>query len=130
MVGIVAGGGRIDKPILKASRSYHKYKAKRHCWPIVRGVTMNVSPLRVHTHTHTNVIRASPLYFSLWTTHTEEVTTSTLESLQLSREAHPLVAKLVSLQPEELEGFVVGKVSYTRTTRMCVVIPCICSNDI
>lgn len=36
MVGIVAGGGRIDKPILKAGRAYHKYKAKRNCWPKVR----------------------------------------------------------------------------------------------
>ena len=35
MVGIVAGGGRIDKPILKAGRAYHKYKAKRNCWPKV-----------------------------------------------------------------------------------------------
>jgi len=42
-VGIVAGGGRIDKPVLKAGRAYHKYKAKRNCWPIVRGVAMNVS---------------------------------------------------------------------------------------
>ena len=25
-VGIVAGGGRIDKPMLKAGRAYHKYK--------------------------------------------------------------------------------------------------------
>lgn len=41
--GIVAGGGRIDKPILKAGRAYHKYKAKRNCWPRVRGVAMNVS---------------------------------------------------------------------------------------
>ncbi|KAH3810701.1 60S ribosomal protein L8-like [Dreissena polymorpha] len=41
MVGVVAGGGRIDKPILKAGRAYHKYKAKRNCWPIVRGVAMN-----------------------------------------------------------------------------------------
>ncbi|NXT21651.1 RL8 protein, partial [Syrrhaptes paradoxus] len=39
--GIVAGGGRIDKPILKAGRAYHKYKAKRNCWPRVRGVAMN-----------------------------------------------------------------------------------------
>lgn len=38
MVGIVAGGGRIDKPILKAGRAYHKYKAKRNCWPKVRTV--------------------------------------------------------------------------------------------
>lgn len=41
MLGIVAGGGRIDKPILKAGNQYHKYKAKRHCWPHVKGVCMN-----------------------------------------------------------------------------------------
>ena len=41
MIGIVAGGGRIDKPLLKAGRAYHKYKAKRNAWPRVRGVTMN-----------------------------------------------------------------------------------------
>ncbi len=29
-VGIVAGGGRIDKPLLKAGRAFHKYKAKRY----------------------------------------------------------------------------------------------------
>ena len=39
----MAGGGRIDKPILKAGRAYHKYKVKRNCWPKVRGVAMNVS---------------------------------------------------------------------------------------
>jgi len=41
LVGIVAGGGRIEKPMLKAGRAYHKYKAKRNCWPRVRGVAMN-----------------------------------------------------------------------------------------
>jgi large subunit ribosomal protein L8e len=41
MVGIVAGGGRMDKPILKAGVAYHKYKAKRNEWPKVRGVAMN-----------------------------------------------------------------------------------------
>eukprot|EP00911_Craspedida_sp_UC1_P000390 UC1_evm4s297 len=41
MVGLVAGGGRTDKPMLKAGRAYHKYKAKRNCWPRVRGVAMN-----------------------------------------------------------------------------------------
>jgi large subunit ribosomal protein L8e len=40
-IGLVAGGGRVDKPVLKAGRSYHKYKAKRNCWPKVRGVAMN-----------------------------------------------------------------------------------------
>jgi len=40
-VGVVAGGGRIDKPALKAGRQFHKYKAKRNSWPKVRGVAMN-----------------------------------------------------------------------------------------
>merc|ERR1712096_135496 len=40
-VGIVAGGGRLDKPMLKAGRAYHKYRVKRNCWPKVRGVAMN-----------------------------------------------------------------------------------------
>ena len=41
ITGLVAGGGRTDKPLLKAGRSYHKYKAKRNSWPRVRGVAMN-----------------------------------------------------------------------------------------
>jgi len=40
-VGVVAGGGRIDKPLLKAGRAYHKYRVKRNCWPKTRGVAMN-----------------------------------------------------------------------------------------
>ena len=40
-IGIIAGGGRIDKPLLKAGRAFHKYKAKRNSWPKVRGVAMN-----------------------------------------------------------------------------------------
>jgi len=40
-IGVVAGGGRIEKPLLKAGNAYHKYKAKRNCWPKVRGVAMN-----------------------------------------------------------------------------------------
>jgi large subunit ribosomal protein L8e len=40
-VGVVAGGGRIEKPMLKAGRAYYKYKAKRNVWPRVRGVAMN-----------------------------------------------------------------------------------------
>merc|ERR1712024_412034 len=47
MVGCIAGGGRIDKPILKAGRAFHKYRVKRNSWPKVRGVAMNpvVPPL-------------------------------------------------------------------------------------
>lgn len=41
IVGIVAGGGRIEKPMLKAGNSFHKYRVKRNCWPKVRGVAMN-----------------------------------------------------------------------------------------
>jgi len=41
MIGIVAGGGRTDKPLLKASRAMHKYRVKRNCWPKTRGVAMN-----------------------------------------------------------------------------------------
>merc|ERR1712159_737129 len=40
-VGIVSGGGRTDKPMLKAGRAYHKYRVKRNCWPKVRGCAMN-----------------------------------------------------------------------------------------
>merc|ERR1719415_192705 len=40
-VGAVAGGGRPEKPMLKAGRAYHKYKVKRNCWPKVSGVCMN-----------------------------------------------------------------------------------------
>lgn len=41
MIGIVAGGARTDKPLLKASRAKAKYKAKRNSWPKTRGVAMN-----------------------------------------------------------------------------------------
>merc|ERR1712029_12374 len=41
MVGIVAGGGRTEKPLLKASRAKHKFAVKRNSWPKTRGVAMN-----------------------------------------------------------------------------------------
>lgn len=41
IIGMIAGGGRLDKPLLKAGNAYHKYKGKRKCWPLVRGVAMN-----------------------------------------------------------------------------------------
>lgn len=40
-VGIIAGGGRTDKPVLKAGNLFHKFKRKRKMWPITRGVVMN-----------------------------------------------------------------------------------------
>ncbi|PIO15083.1 hypothetical protein AB205_0094500, partial [Aquarana catesbeiana] len=41
IVGVIAGGGSIDKPILKAGCAYHKCKANRNCWPRVHGVANN-----------------------------------------------------------------------------------------
>ncbi|CAF9938587.1 MAG: 60S ribosomal protein L2A [Alectoria fallacina] len=41
MVGIVAGGGRTDKPLLKASRAKHMISVKRNCRPKTKGVAMN-----------------------------------------------------------------------------------------
>ena len=66
MIGLVAGGGRIDKPLLKAGRAKHKYSAKRNCWPRVRGVAMNPveHPHGGGNHQHvghpTTVSRATP----------------------------------------------------------------------
>ena len=40
-IGIIAGGGRVDKPLLKAGRAFHKYRVKRNSWPKTRGVAMN-----------------------------------------------------------------------------------------
>jgi len=41
-VGIVAGGGRLDRPFLKAGKKYHKMKTRAAKYPRVRGVAMNV----------------------------------------------------------------------------------------
>lgn len=41
MIGLVAGGGRTDKPMLKAGRAHHKYRVKRNSWPKVSGIAMN-----------------------------------------------------------------------------------------
>ncbi|MCS7122154.1 MAG: 50S ribosomal protein L2 [Archaeoglobaceae archaeon] len=40
MIGVVAGGGRTDKPFMKAGKKYHKMKSKAAKWPRVRGVAM------------------------------------------------------------------------------------------
>lgn len=36
MLGVVAGGGRLDKPMLKAGNNFHKFRVKRNCWPKAR----------------------------------------------------------------------------------------------
>ena len=37
-LGVVAGGGRLEKPMLKAGNQYHKMKALNRLWPVPRGV--------------------------------------------------------------------------------------------
>ena len=41
-VGIVAGGGRGEKPFVKAGKKYHKMKSQAQKFPRVKGVCMNV----------------------------------------------------------------------------------------
>ena len=41
MIGIIAGGGRHEKPLLKAARAFYAAKAKKVHWPTVRGQAMN-----------------------------------------------------------------------------------------
>jgi large subunit ribosomal protein L2 len=40
-IGVVAGGGRTEKPFVKAGNKYHKMKSRGSKYPTVRGVAMN-----------------------------------------------------------------------------------------
>jgi len=40
-IGVVAGGGRTEKPFVKAGTKYHKMEARGTKYPTVRGVAMN-----------------------------------------------------------------------------------------
>ncbi|MFB6266045.1 MAG: 50S ribosomal protein L2 [Halodesulfurarchaeum sp.] len=40
-IGVVAGGGRTEKPFVKAGKKYHKLRSRGTKWPKVRGVAMN-----------------------------------------------------------------------------------------
>jgi large subunit ribosomal protein L2 len=40
-IGVVAGGGRTEKPMVKAGNKYHKVSSRATVWPRVRGVAMN-----------------------------------------------------------------------------------------
>jgi large subunit ribosomal protein L2 len=54
-IGIVAGGGRVEKPFVKAGNKYHKMQNTASNWPRVRGVAMNVidHPFGGGGHQHT-----------------------------------------------------------------------------
>ena len=53
VVGIVAGGGRVEKPVLKAGNSYYRFRVKRNCWPKARPSAVVIS------HRHRDGIRWS-----------------------------------------------------------------------
>lgn len=40
-IGVVAGGGRLEKPLLKAGTMFYKKKARNHLYPVVSGSKMN-----------------------------------------------------------------------------------------
>ncbi len=40
-IGIIAGGGRYEKPLLKAGKAHYKFRAKNKIWPVVSGVSQN-----------------------------------------------------------------------------------------
>lgn len=40
-IGIVSGGGRPEKPMLKAGKAYHRAKQRNHLYPTVAGSAMN-----------------------------------------------------------------------------------------
>jgi len=54
-IGIVAGGGRSEKPLLKAGVVYHKTRVKARKWPVVRGAAMNAA-----SHPHGDGSHQSP----------------------------------------------------------------------
>jgi large subunit ribosomal protein L2 len=41
IMGVIAGGGRPEKPFLKAGNVFFSVRAKAKRWPVVRGVAMN-----------------------------------------------------------------------------------------
>ena len=42
VIGVVAGGGRTEKPFCKAGKKFHRMKVRATKWPTSRGVAMNV----------------------------------------------------------------------------------------
>ncbi|TAJ45834.1 50S ribosomal protein L2 [Methanofollis fontis] len=54
-IGIVAGGGRGEKPFVKAGNKYHKMKSQAQKWPRSSGLKMNVidHPFGGGGHQHT-----------------------------------------------------------------------------
>ena len=54
-IGIVAGGGRTEKPFLKAGAVWHHTRVKARKWPVTRGAAMNAA-----SHPHGGGSHQSP----------------------------------------------------------------------
>lgn len=61
-IGIVAGGGRSEKPLLKAGTVWHSVSGKARKWPVVRGTAMAAAkhPHGGHSHHLSTVSRHAP----------------------------------------------------------------------
>lgn len=46
-IGMIAGGGKTERPLVRAGTAFFKYKARNRLWPKVRGVAQSV-----YTHPH------------------------------------------------------------------------------
>ena len=112
-VGIVAGGGRIDKPLLKAGRAHHKFRVKRNSWPKTRGVAMNPGACPAIL-AHWLFCSRRSLCSTQSITLTVVVTISTLVTLRQLPATRVLVARQVSLL---LAGPVSFAVPLARTIR-------------
>ncbi len=65
-IGIIAGGGRLEKPLLKAGNKYHKSKAKNTLYPRTSAVAMNAvdHPYGGSSSSHKGVVTISPRFAS------------------------------------------------------------------
>jgi large subunit ribosomal protein L2 len=56
-IGVVAGGGRTDKPFVKAGNKFYYVRSKAKKWPVVRGCAMNACshPFGGGRHKHPHI---------------------------------------------------------------------------
>lgn len=133
-IGMVAGGGRIDKPLLKAGAAYHKFKPKRNCWPKTRGVAMNPVDhphVRILFHQFDPFVHTSTCILIITAINRVVVTINTLVKPLPSPDTPSPVKKLVSSPPEEPVSYVVPSrsrskcftylTSFLSTLRSCLV---------
>ncbi|MEM2637508.1 MAG: 50S ribosomal protein L2, partial [Candidatus Korarchaeota archaeon] len=59
-IGVAGGGGRTEKPFLKAGKKYHYIKNRATKWPVVRGVAMNAVAHPITKNASKTVSRHAP----------------------------------------------------------------------